>query len=191
MVRHAILWLGVLIFVTILDQFVSIKTQLLVIFGVLAAGGLLVAYGTIARNKWGINLRAVSCPRCSAPPPPQRPSGSRSQRLWGGWTCSACGTEVDKWGRALLRGRDAPILTGAEVRGASPVPLDKYHVEGEIAVGSIVLNTVWAWIEGLRMRLKIKRDLGRNATQADLTSIETWMKVDEAEQRNQEEKPLG
>ena len=86
---------------------------------------------------------------------------------------------------------DAPILTGTEVRGASAVPVDKYHVDVEIAIGSIIFETVWAWIEGLRMRLKIKRDLGRKATQADLASIETWMKVDEAEQRNREKKPLG
>jgi len=66
MVRHVTLWLGVLIFFTVLDQFVSIKTQLLVLIAVLTAGALLLAYGTIARNKWGINVHAVSCPRCGA-----------------------------------------------------------------------------------------------------------------------------
>jgi len=86
---------------------------------------------------------------------------------------------------------NAPVLTGYELRGATPVPVDKWHVDAEIGIGYIILNTVWAWIAGLRMRLKIKRDLGRKATQADLTSIETWMKVDEAEQRNREKKPLG
>ncbi len=86
---------------------------------------------------------------------------------------------------------DAPILTGYEVGEATPVPVNKYQPEAEIAIGSTIVNTVWAWIEGLRMRLKIKKDLGRKATEADLTSIETWMKVDEAEQRNREKKPLG
>jgi hypothetical protein len=41
------------------------------------------------------------------------------------------------------------------------------------------------------MRRKIKSDLGREATDADLTSIETWMKVEEAEERNREKKPIG
>jgi hypothetical protein len=39
------------------------------------------------------------------------------------------------------------------------------------------------------MRLKIKKDLGRKATQADLTSIDTWMKVDEVEQGKEPDKP--
>jgi len=45
------------------------------------------------------------------------------------------------------------------------------------------------WIAALRMRLKIKSDLGRKATQADLTSIDTWMKVQEVEQRKALDKP--
>jgi hypothetical protein len=36
------------------------------------------------------------------------------------------------------------------------------------------------------MRRKIKRALGRKATEADLASIDTWIKVDEVE----EKKPL-
>ena len=78
---------------------------------------------------------------------------------------------------------NVPVLSGCEVRGATPVPVDKYHADAEIAIGSIDLNTVWAWIAGLRMRLKIKNDLGRKATRADLTSIDTWMKVQEVEQQ--------
>lgn len=87
---------------------------------------------------------------------------------------------------------DAPVLTRYEVRGATPVSLNQQlgpNVEAEIAVGAAVLNTIWAWIEGLRMRLKIKKGLGRRATQTDLTSIDTWMKVDEVEQRNEPDKP--
>lgn len=87
---------------------------------------------------------------------------------------------------------DAPVLSGYEVRGATPVSLNQQfgpNAEAEVAVGATVFNTIWAWIEGLRMRLKIKKDLGRNATQADLSSIDTWMKVDEVEQRNRAEKP--
>ena len=87
---------------------------------------------------------------------------------------------------------DAPVLTGYEVRGATPVSLNQQlgpNVEAELAVDATVVNTILAWIEGLWMRLKIKKDLGRKATQADLTSIDTWMKVDEAEQRKETDKP--
>jgi hypothetical protein len=79
--------------------------------------------------------------------------------------------------------------TRYEVRRATPVPVNKYQVDAEIAIGSIIFNTVWAWIAALRMRLKIKSNLGRKATQADLTSIDTWMKVQEVEQRKDLDKP--
>lgn len=78
---------------------------------------------------------------------------------------------------------DAPVLTGTEIGGSSPVPLTNYRVDAEIALGSAIIQTVRAWIDGLRMRLKIKKDFGRKATQTDLASIETWMKVDEVERR--------
>ena len=87
---------------------------------------------------------------------------------------------------------DAPVITGYEVRGATPVSLNQQlgpNVEAEIAVGAIIVNAIGAWIAGLRMRLKIKKDLGRKAMQADLSSIDTWMKVDEVEQREEAEKP--
>jgi hypothetical protein len=57
------------------------------------------------------------------------------------------------------------------------------------AKGNRSPTTVSAWIAGIQMRRKIKRDLGRKATDADLTSIDTWMKVDEVEQRNGRTKP--
>jgi hypothetical protein len=86
---------------------------------------------------------------------------------------------------------NAPVLSGAEVRGASPVPISRYQSDQYIgALISIIVQTVWAWIVGIGMRLKIKRDLGRKATEADLTSIDTWIKVDEAEQQKKGNNPL-
>ena len=87
--------------------------------------------------------------------------------------------------------RNASVLTGAEVRGASPVPVNRYQADKTIiALVSAIVETVWAWIAGIQMRLKIRRDLGRKATEADLTSIDTWIKVDEAEQQNERNGPL-
>jgi hypothetical protein len=61
----------------------------------------------------------------------------------------------------------------------------------EFVTAVIIYSSVSAWIIGIRMRRKIKRDLGRKATGADLTSIDTWMEVEAAEERNNEKKPLG
>ncbi len=75
-----------------------------VLCSLLAAGGFLVVYGTIARNKWGVNLRAVHCPRCGALLPGLGERRSLSQSMWGGCTCPACGAWVDKWGREAVPG---------------------------------------------------------------------------------------
>lgn len=74
---------------------------LVAVLGILTAGMLLVVYGSIVKNKWGVNLSPVSCPRCKTPLPSVRKAQTRNQALWGGWTCSSCGAEVDKWGREV------------------------------------------------------------------------------------------
>jgi hypothetical protein len=55
---------------------------------------------------------------------------------------------------------------------------------GDTEATIAIITIVSAWITGIRMKRKIRKDLGRKATDADLTSIDTWMKVDEVEQRN-------
>lgn len=87
--------------------------------------------------------------------------------------------------------RDTPVLSGTEVGGATPVPVGRYAgPQAEIGLISVIVETVWAWIAGVRMRLKIKKDLGRKATDADLSSIDTWMKVDDVESQNERNRPL-
>ena len=75
--------------------------SLAVIFGFFGFGVLLVIYGTITKNRWGINADPVSCPRCQTPFPEVRKPQNLRQTLWGGGNCANCGTEVDKWGREL------------------------------------------------------------------------------------------
>jgi hypothetical protein len=36
----------------------------------------------------------------------------------------------------------------------------------------------------------MKKSLGRNATDLELASLKTWMRVEEAEQREQERRPI-
>jgi hypothetical protein len=52
------------------------------------------------------------------------------------------------------------------------------------------VTAVSTWIIGIQMKRKIKKDLGRKATESDLTSIDTWMKVEEEEEKNDRDKPL-
>ncbi len=47
----------------------------------------------------------------------------------------------------------------------------------------IIVTTLSAWITAVRMRRRMRRALGRNVTGAELTSLNTWMAVDEAEHR--------
>ena len=80
--------------------------RLVVVFIVpfLLVGGLLVAFGTVTKNQWGINTRPVNCPACGCTVPHVRQPKSIRQELWGGWTCEKCGCEMDKW-VVLLRWR--------------------------------------------------------------------------------------
>ena len=75
--------------------------ELAVILSVLGLGMVLVIYGTVQKNRWGINLEPVNCPRCKEPIPQVRKPKSFSQALWGGGTCETCGCELDKWGREI------------------------------------------------------------------------------------------
>jgi hypothetical protein len=68
---------------------------------VILLGILLVAFGTVTKNGWGINLEPVNCPACGSPMPQVRQPKSLRQALWGGGTCGKCGCEMDKWGRLI------------------------------------------------------------------------------------------
>jgi hypothetical protein len=54
----------------------------------------------------------------------------------------------------------------------------------------VIVSAVSTWIVGVKMRRRIKRDLGRKATETDLTSIDTWMEVDEEEKQHERNLPL-
>ena len=59
----------------------------------------LVIYGTVVRNDWGINFARVVCPNCGGEMARTRAPASFREALWGGGTCSQCGSKSDKWGR--------------------------------------------------------------------------------------------
>ena len=83
----------------------------------LAVGGVVVAYGTAAKSKWGINLQRVSCPRCKTSLPSMHEPRSLRQGLWGGWTCPTCGAGVDKWGQEVAASAPPTVVKAeGEVR---------------------------------------------------------------------------
>lgn len=76
-----------------------------VFFLLLFVGAVLVAHGTVAKNRWGVNIeglkRGPQCPRCAAAMPRARVPKTFAQALWGGNACPMCGCDVDKWGREV------------------------------------------------------------------------------------------
>jgi hypothetical protein len=91
--------------------------ELLILFALTGLGVLVVLYGTVVKNRWGINLEPVSCPRCKTPLPALRKPGSLRQALWGGWRCPVCGAGVDKWGREVAAaGPATPPISEEEMR---------------------------------------------------------------------------
>ena len=57
-------------------------------------GGLLVVLIALLQP-------AKQCPRCGEPVPKFRKPANRRQALWGGWTCTRCGCEMDRRGRVI------------------------------------------------------------------------------------------
>lgn len=71
-------------------------------FSALTVGMILVIRDTIRkRGNWGINLMPGPCLQCGTPMPIIRKPANWRQAMWGGWTCSECGLELDKWGRPV------------------------------------------------------------------------------------------
>ena len=62
---------------------------------------IVLTWGTLTKNRWGINTGIVICPRCETKLPAIRKPTTLQQFLWGGGMCPTCGTEVDKWGREV------------------------------------------------------------------------------------------
>ncbi len=52
-------------------------------------------------------------------------------------------------------------------------------------IATILVGTLTVWVLGIRMRHRIKRALGINVhTEEELTSLNTWMKVEDIEENN-------
>ncbi len=57
---------------------------------------------TVRREgRWGINFKGATCPQCHSAAPTMRVPKNARQALWGGWTCTRCQLEIDKWGKPI------------------------------------------------------------------------------------------
>ena len=61
---------------------------------------------------------------------------------------------------------------------------------GNGRVTEAIWITLSGWIVSLRARRRMKKSLGRKATDLELASLNTWMRVEEAEQREEESGPI-
>lgn len=61
--------------------------------------GWFIRRQTRSMGKFGLGPLQVSCPNCGAAQPFIRTAASFRQMMFGGYTCSRCGTEIDKFGR--------------------------------------------------------------------------------------------
>ena len=62
--------------------------------------------------------------------------------------------------------------------------------DGLSGITKAIVMTVSEWIVTLRVRRRMKKSLGRSATDLELASLKTWMRVKEAEQREKESGPI-
>jgi len=53
----------------------------------------------------------------------------------------------------------------------------------------MIVSGVSTWIVTMRAQKRMKKTLGRKATDLELASLSTWMRVEELEQRAQERAP--
>ena len=72
------------------------------VFGLLAVGVFFMVRDTIRqRGRWGICLSQPQCHKCGEPVPLVRKPAHWRQAMWGGWTCTQCGFELDKFGHPV------------------------------------------------------------------------------------------
>jgi hypothetical protein len=59
-----------------------------------------------------------------------------------------------------------------------------------VEFAAMIALTVSGWIVTTRVQRRMKKSLGRKATDLELASLKTWMKVEEREQQEKESDPV-
>ncbi|HTK25112.1 MAG TPA: hypothetical protein VL327_01015 [Pyrinomonadaceae bacterium] len=68
--------------------------------GIITAIAIAAMLNYATRLAKQINQRG-GCPECGTPVPAFRKPTSFRQAVWGGWTCSNCGAEMDRHGNEI------------------------------------------------------------------------------------------
>jgi hypothetical protein len=63
------------------------------------------------------------------------------------------------------------------------------NLKGAVVFATLIFTAVTSFIIGVRMRREVKNTLGRKATDEDLTDLDTWIEVKEAEDKATRNKP--
>lgn len=58
-----------------------------------------------------------------------------------------------------------------------------------IAIAIMIVTGISAWLVTIRTQKRMKGSLGRKATDLEMVSLSTWMRVDEIERSNQQGEP--
>ena len=58
-------------------------------------------------------------------------------------------------------------------------------LDGLIEFAALIALTVSGWIVTKQVRRRMQKSLGREASDLELASLKTWMKVEEAEQESE------
>lgn len=59
-----------------------------------------------------------------------------------------------------------------------------------VEIAAVIALTVSGWIVTTQVRRRMKKSLGRKASDLELASLKTWMRMEEAEQRDKESSPI-
>jgi hypothetical protein len=59
-----------------------------------------------------------------------------------------------------------------------------------ILITVIAFTTISGWIVAFQMRRRMRKTLGRKVTDTELVSITTWMKVEDQEERDEQNRPV-
>ena len=65
-----------------------------------------------------------------------------------------------------------------------------FLIDGLFEFVAVIAVTVSAWIVTRQVRRRMGKSLGKTPTDLELASLKTWMKVEEAEQREKESGPI-
>jgi hypothetical protein len=63
-------------------------------------------------------------------------------------------------------------------------------IGGLYVFAAVIAAAISGWIVTIQVRRRMKKSLGRKATDLELASLKTWMRVKETEQREKESSPI-